>query len=314
MRKTLLLAGAVLCSTVLFAQTTIFSDDFESFTPNEGVAGQSDSDSWFIWNSSNMTFDCNVVDSIAFSGTQSIVLDQTSTDDIVYLADETAISSGVYSVNFKMYIPSGQEGYFNCMHLWEYESTNNYEWAVDAFFGNGTMTWVTGGQEGGALSFNHDEWFDIQVFIDIDNDNAVLRLNGADAVSFQWSLNNADGSPGSNTWQVVNFYAYGPSETNGLYYIDDFIVIEEPSTNVTEASQQLAVWPNPANDVLQIELPEAEVKFMRLISADGRVISEEQNLSLRGIHTLDVRDLAPGNYFLQVMTNDKVYLNQVVVQ
>lgn len=313
MRKTLLLAGTVLLSAALSAQTTLFSDDFESYTADQGIAGQSDSDAWFLWNESNPDFDANVVDTVAFSGTQSVALDQSTTDDIVYLVDETALSSGVYSLNFKMFIPTGQEGYFNCMHLWEYDNTNNYEWAVDVFFGNGSMTWVTGGTEGGALSFNHDEWLDIEVFIDIDNDNAALRLNDTEAVNFQWSLNNSDGSAGSNTWQVVNFFAYGPSEMNGLYYIDDFTVIQDPVTNVSEATQALSVWPNPANDVIQVELPEAQVKTMRLISADGRVISEEQNLSLQGNHVIDVSDLAPGNYFLQVVTNNNVYLNQVVV-
>ncbi len=314
MRKILLCLIAVSAMNFSNAQTTLFFDDFEGYTPNEGISGQSDTDPWFLWNVSNDDFDANIVDSIAFSGTQSVVLDQSVTDDIVYLADETAISSGVYSVSFKMYIPTGQEGYFNCMHLWDYETTTNYEWAVDAFFGDGNMTWVVGGQPGGALSFNHDEWFDISVFIDIDNDNAILLLNGEEAVTFQWSLDNADGQSGSNTWQVVNFFAYGPSETNGLYYIDDFTVIQDPATNVREISQELSVWPNPANDAINVELPATEAKLVRLVSADGRIVHEQQNLSLQGIHTIQVNDLAPGNYFLQVMTDKNVFLNQVVIQ
>lgn len=313
MRKLLLCSIAVLAMQLSYAQTTLFFDDFEGYTPNEGIAGQSDADPWFVWNVGDPDFDANVVDTIAFSGTQSVVLDQSTTDDIVYLADETALSLGVYTVNFKMYIPTGQEGYFNCMHLWDYESTTNYEWAVDVFFGNGTMTWVVGGQEGGALSFNHDEWFDVSVFIDIDNDNGILLLNGEEAVNFVWSTNNGNGQPGSNTWQTVNFFAYGPSQMNGLYYIDDFTVIQEPASSVDEEMQKLAVWPNPARDLLNLELPETEAQLIRLVGADGRIISEEQNVTLQGIHTMPVSDLAPGNYILQVLTGKRVYVNQIVI-
>ncbi len=302
MKKCLLICGWLSAALVLNAQTVIFSDDFESYTAGTGIAAQGSENGWQLWNANNPGFDALVSTDQANSGDNAIHLLQTTNDDIVFDVG-TPLTSGLYDVKFKMFIESGKEGYFNLMHSWALNSTNMYEWALDVFFGaDGSIQWVTAATPGGIGSFNHDEWFEMQITIDFDNDVAALLHNGNELHNFQWSLNNANGAPGINALKVVNFFAYGPSETNGDYYIDDFEIIQlsEPTIVSERNAQSFRLYPNPANTSLTVDFSDQESRLVRIFGTDGALIEERQS-EQRNQLQFDTGHLATGLYFIEVI-------------
>lgn len=314
MKKSLLTIALAMGIFAVQAQTVVFSDDFESYTAGEGITAQGFDSGWKLWNATDADFEALVSDNFASSGDNSVHLLQATGDDIVYDVG-TPLTSGKYDVVFKMYIPAGREGYFNLMHNWDLNSTNQYEWAVDVFFSStGQITWVSGGIQGGAGVFNHDEWFTMQVSVDLDADEGRLYYNGQMMHQFQWSLDNSDGSQGLNQLKVVNFFAYGPSGNNGEYYIDDFELIESTGVSVEEQAEiAVKIWPNPANQVVHIDLTGTYDATLTFYSIDGRVIDRFNTTSSQQAQ-LSVGHLSEGIYFVEVLSGTQRHIQKVVVK
>ena len=135
MKKTLLLLGAIALSKALMAQTVIFSEDFESYQAGDQIAESNAS--FYTWTSNSPNMDAPVSDAYAASGSNSIELAFADGTDIVLSTGEYA--QNIYTVDFKILIPEGEEGYFNLLHDWNYTSAV-YEWAIDVNFANGNMT------------------------------------------------------------------------------------------------------------------------------------------------------------------------------
>lgn len=314
MKRTLLLIACAAFSTATFAQEVVVSDDIESYTVGQGITAQGFDNGWKLWNGNNQNFEAFVSDAQASSGTNSIHLLQTSTDDIVFDVG-TPYTSGKYDVRFKMYIPSGKEGYFNLLHAWDLNTTTDYEWAVDVFFAaNGNITWGTGAQQGGVGSFQHDEWFDMQVTVDLDADQGRLYHNGQVMHQWQWSLNNSNGNPGLNQLKAVNFYAFGPSQSNGDYYIDDFEIINSTGVSVSELVEPtVKVFPNPANEFIQIDLSGFNNPTITLYGIDGRII--DRFMTNQGaLNRINVSHLSNGVYFIEVMSGNERLTQKVVIR
>lgn len=309
MRKSLLLTGALALALTSFGQTVIFADNFDSYTMN-GVASQSGD--WYTWNSGDTNTDAMVTNAYAASGTQSIAIDQAAGTDVVY--DTGTLTSGKYDVIFKMYVPAGKEAYFNLLHNWVYTSTTGYEWSVDVYFSAaGDITWTSAGADGGSASFNHDEWFDIQFTVDLDNDLGTLYVNGTSVHSYQWSLINNTGMPGNNQLQAIDFYGYGPSGANGLFYIDDFSFVESTavSTPTIEAAQ-LVMYPNPADEVVNYTLTGTSLAQVNVHSLDGKLVASQLLSSKNGVVSMSTAHLQSGIYFIE-LTAGKTHSTQKLV-
>jgi hypothetical protein len=74
---------------------------------------------------------------------------------------------------------------------------------------------------------------------------------------------------------------------------------------------EVAVYPNPANDLMYVEMNEkmSEVKF---INITGQVIYREPVRSSR--HEINVGSFTPGIYVLQVTTDNGLFTKKVKVQ
>ena len=74
------------------------------------------------------------------------------------------------------------------------------------------------------------------------------------------------------------------------------------------------VLPNPADDILYIELSGAGIANITLYDLQGRVVGANNDSPLQGIATLNVRSVPAGVYVLRVTdTNGKEYHRKVVV-
>ena len=311
MRKSLLLAGALAFASTAFSQNVIFEDNFDSYTL-DGVAAQSGD--WYTWNSGDLTTDAMVTDAYAASGTQSIAIDQAAGTDLVY--DTGSLTSGKYDVIFKILIPSGKEAYFNLLHNWVYTSTTGYEWSIDVYFSAaGDITWTAAGNDGGAVSFNHDEWVDIQFTVDLDADLGTLYVNGISAYYYQWSLINNTGAAGNNQLQAIDFYGYGPSGSNGLFYIDDFSFVESTSVSTpTVEATELVMFPNPANEAVNFKLAGASNAQVNIFSLDGKMVASRSLSSKNGVISVSTANLESGIYFVEIISGAERSTQKLVVR
>lgn len=308
MKKTLLLLGAITLSKALMAQTVIFSEDFESYQAGDQIAESNAS--FYTWTSNSPNMDAPVSDAYAASGSNSIELAFADGTDIVLSAGE--YNQNIYTVDFKILIPEGEEGYFNLLHDWNYTSAV-YEWAIDVNFANGNMTWVAAATEGGAGTYTPGEWQDIQVRVNLVNDFGVLLLNGEEQLSWQWSLNNADGSPGLNEFEAVNFFAWGPSENTGLYYVDDITITEEIVTGLDEKEYtKFELYPNPAKDHFILETM-ANLEKVMVISSSGQLV-KQWNIAQSEITQFETSDLESGIYYVQIVSEGKYHVMPLVIE
>jgi len=112
----------------------------------------------------------------------------------------------------------------------------------------------------------------------------------------------------------------------GICYDDDLLVDDnydnwdnDVETRSAKSAQPsggavLNVYPNPADDVLYVELSGAGIQSVMLYDLMGHVVGANNYSPLQGIATLDVHNVPAGVYLLRVTdTNGKEYNRKVVV-
>lgn len=308
MKKTLLVLPCVAVSFFINAQTIIFEDNFDSYTAGLGVAEQSSS--WTTWDGSP-GLDGAVSSSFAFSGANSAKIEGTNVDLVLPTGP---YESGKYDLKFKMYLTEAG-GYFNVLHKWSADNTN-YEWACDIFFDtDGTVTWVAGGLDTGSSLVALNEWFDVMVSADMDADEGRLYLNGVMVNQWQWSLIHNTGLPGVNAMVAVDFYGTNTSSGNGLYYIDDVQLVESTGVNTNEIAVKAVptFYPNPANDMLNINLPANEKSGVVTITDMTGQIALTQNLN-GNFSSLEIGRFSKGVYFVRVECGDSIMIEKLIIE
>jgi hypothetical protein len=299
--------GAILSAS---AQTVLFEDNFDSYTAGTGVVAQNTN--WAYWSAAAPS-DANVSSDFASSGANSANIIGTATDLVLPIGPFT---SGKYDIKFKMYLPAGAGGYFNALHTWSGSSTA-YQWAGDIFFdGAGVATWTTGGVAGGSVNVGTDVWFDVQVTADLDNDLGRVYFNGIVANEWQWSLNNANGTAGTNAIAAFDFYGTNTAGTAGNYYIDDVQVIESTGVSVkpltSEKISKVSVYPNPTNSNFSIEIPESFVGGeISIIDLTGKIVMKDR-VSQSSIKRFDVSNLNDGIYLIRMNNGAAQFTDRLI--
>lgn len=307
MKKSILFLSVLSIGFAGKAQTVIFEDNFDSYEVDLGVAEQSLT--WDTWDGSAAP-DGVVSADFAFSGTNSAKIEGQATDLVLPIGP---YSSGKYDLVFKMYLTDAG-GYFNLLHEWTATSAN-YEWAVDAFFAaDGTVSIIAGGAQAGGTSVAVGEWFDVQVTADLDLDLGTFYINGESVVNWQWSLNNADGTPGQNIIAAADFFGTNDAGGEGLYYIDDVQLIESTGVYTEEVhAANIAMWPNPASDQLNIALPSsAQTANVQIFDAQGRVVAN--TLVTSTTQNIDITAFEAGIYTVRVACDEQVFVQKVIVE
>jgi hypothetical protein len=307
MKKPLLFLSVLGLSFSVSAQTVIFEDNFDSYTADMGVSEQSLV--WDTWDGSAAP-DAMVSSAVAFSGANSAKIEGMATDLVLPMGP---YSAGKYDLKFKMNLTDAG-GYFNLLHQWSATSTT-YQWACDVFFGvDGALSWTTGGAQGSGNSVALGEWFDVQVTADMDNDMGYIYINGTVVNSWQWSLNNANGTAGQNILAAADFFGTNDAGGEGLYYIDDVQLIESTGVYTEEVqAANIAMWPNPANNQLNIALPSStQTADVQIFDAQGRVVAN--TLVTSSTQNIDITAFEAGIYTVRVACDEQVFVQKVIVE
>ncbi|MBN1337676.1 MAG: T9SS type A sorting domain-containing protein [Bacteroidales bacterium] len=219
MKRTLLL----LFASVLFgfaANAQIYEQNFDSFTAGDKLAVVDPN--WTTWsNTPGSAEDPVITNAQSASPSNSVVIE--GTNDAVYpIPNYTA---GFYKMSFKMYVPTGFNGYFNLLQLFNGASS---EWGMQVFFDVGGMGSIDGGaQTAATFTYPYNTWMLIENTIDLTNDWAEFYINGTLIHGWIWS-SGTFGTGTLNQLGGMNMYAWsdnGPCK----FYVDD-VVFEAPST------------------------------------------------------------------------------------
>ncbi|HMM12244.1 MAG TPA: T9SS type A sorting domain-containing protein [Bacteroidales bacterium] len=216
---TLILLSALWLANLMPARSQsreiLYQEDFESYAVGAKIA-QSNPTRWTTWSNTPGSAEDGVIsDEQASSPTKSLKISGTN-DNVLKLGNKTA---GKYKVNWKMFIPTTRAGYYNFQHF----EAPGVEWAFEVYFdNNGTGYMHAGGNNAATFTFPMNTWFNVENEIDLDADNAKVKINGVQVHSWQFSLQ-AQGQAGTKQLGGINFYAGSTTGMTPIYYVDDLV-------------------------------------------------------------------------------------------
>ena len=223
MKKVSLLVAmiAFVCGN-LFAQ----SYDFDQYNVGDKVA-QTIGQPWTTWSDQpGGAEDAVFSDEQAVSGTNSVKFTY-GCDQIFNFNDET---TGSYTLDWNMYIPSGKDAYLNIQH--NFTGGQEGEWAFGLYFNTadqGTALHVSSAYH--QFTFPFDTWFQVHFDIDLDNDAISLTIDGTEVHSWAFSETESSTTPGMRVLDALDFYPPTNASTS-VFYIDDFTFVSSQEDEV----------------------------------------------------------------------------------
>ncbi|HBL78656.1 T9SS type A sorting domain-containing protein [Aequorivita vladivostokensis] len=231
----------------------------------------------------------------ASSGTQSLKIDEVGAPagkDQLYIFDSQP-DSGIYTVQFSYYVPSGNEGYFNIQGtINPGDQSPGSFLSPDLYFNPDNMT-PGQGQTGDASfvwTFPHDAWFTVRMVFDMDAQTFEMWVDGTEAIPAGTFFNDLT----VPYLGGIDFYA--PSEFS-TYYVDD-IVTAFGLLGVDDISETaFSVYPNPVKDVLNISSKNA-VDNVTIYDVLGKTVLTVNPGAISP--KVDMSGLSSGAYLVQV--------------
>ena len=197
-------------------------DDIESYSIDL-ISAQSPH--WTPWSLTPGAGDDAVVSNAVALDNQSLLVSEANGDDMLLLLGDQ--NTGRFWVNWRLYVPDGNTGYFNTQ---KFEGNPGGEFGMQVeFFADGTATLDAGGADVVTHNWNSDTWMNISLDVDLTNDWMVYSIDGVEIYSWPASWETFTES-GTKQLGAVNFFG----NTNTLQYIDNvwFKAIPECSDDV----------------------------------------------------------------------------------
>lgn len=209
----------------------IIADDAEGYTAGP-VIGQPGADHFGVW-PGGAGFD--VTTEQAASGANSFKVSSTITgqDALLLFGDKT---QDHYVARWDMYIATGKRAYFNVQH--QAPTASAGFWAMDAFFGDEgdgsaylTIYPDNVAAETPRFSYPNDTWFEVYLYVDLDNDEARLLVDETTVAAWKFSDGITNGGAASplNQLNSIDFY---PRDANDEFYIDNIDYWQIPDAGV----------------------------------------------------------------------------------
>lgn len=216
--RRILLVSFVMCVMCAFgtAQTVVFSDNFDSYAAGSHLAQSNPA--WTTWNNlPGSSEDGLISNAQAFSTPNSLHV--TNSVDQVYRFDD--YSNGHYSISFNMYVSTNDNGaYFNIQ-----KAKNT--WAFGCYFYNDGTGYFKVGGDSTFFNYPSTTWFPVTVDINLNENLGSISINNTVVDTWPFGYyENFESSNGLVALSAIDFYASGPGNMTGEYYVDDFTVTE----------------------------------------------------------------------------------------
>ena len=198
----------------------IFEANFDEL-PNNSYLAESYPEFWETWGEAPGTDEDALITNAQSSSNPNSAKCTPGTDVIFLAGDKT---SGVYTLDFDMYIPNSASAYFNLLHIFDRADDGQAsEWAVDVYFNVTASGWPQGTNvmQNDILTpftFPSNTWFPVSFYINLDDDIAKLSINGSQILEWQYS-NTVEEEGGTLQLAGADFY---PPQANSTFYIDNF--------------------------------------------------------------------------------------------
>lgn len=301
MKKIYLMAALAIGFVATSAAQADYEENFDLMIPGD-VSPQHPN--WRTWSgTTGAGEDAQVVTDVVNSAPNALQVNEIGApagiDQIMYV--QTAPTSGIYSIRWNMFIPGGREGYFNMQGEATPDGTpwvqhlnggNVYFNEGNASPGEGTVD----GTPGQTFQFPHDQWFQLDLVYDLDNETWAMYVDGLLQFDDQeFTFNQPFVELGA-----FDFYALGPDT---FYHIDDVV---QYNGDITQASindlseNSFNVYPNPVQDLLNIQSSET-VDNIQVYDVLGKLVMEVAPNAVSP--TVNMSQLTSGAYFVRVSIN-----------
>jgi len=243
MKKVILtIIACISASFILHAQeldnragTVLYNGNFDGLQAGDYIA-QSHPVWWTTWNFKPGTSeDALITTEQASSALNSVKC--VYGNDLVFKAGNK--TTGVYGIDFDIYVPDGASGYFSLQHIFKDPES---EWSIEVYFNHVFATlpqknYILLNMDKIPFTFPLDTWVPISLFIDLDSDIANIKINNIQYYQWQFSIKQGFGV-GAKQLAAVNFC---PPDAGDNYYIDNFVYsclsnTSVPALTVTPAS------------------------------------------------------------------------------
>ncbi len=199
----------------------LICDNFE-FYPVPGFSAADGEVWWSTWSGAEGGPEDGILtNEQSYSGTTSMKIGNSGAQDVLLLLGNQA--SGNYRLSWQMYIPAGSHAYYNIQN----EETPGVQWNLDLFFnrdvaGAGTPGVGVVSQSGTTFTVIEDQWFEMAMAFDLDNDQMSLFMDGQllETTAFAGNIGSVD------------FFSIDATNT---YYVDDVEFLLLPSCDIQGA-------------------------------------------------------------------------------
>lgn len=330
----LLVAGALLVFSTANAQT-IFEDDMESHPLGEYYSAY-----WNTWSGTNTSGETLVItDEQAASGTKSGKIGPTGQDVVLKLLSKK--TTGIYTAEWKMYIPTGKYAYYN-FQANTAPGGMTEEWVSDVYANTFDSTFVladsvttladklvwtcrlidssvtpvdTVTRIFAYADFPYDTWFTVKQVMDLDNGTFSVLVDDVEGTYYYYGDNSWPGLI-SPSFGSIDFYSLEDTSAAGsenTYYIDDVTILDN-ATGIKDLSNKnntISLYPNPSNGMITISAKQTmeTVEIFNLLGQ--RVMTLSPNAETVKINTTS---LTAGVYTAKVISKDVITSQEFVVK
>ncbi|MDB4656023.1 T9SS type A sorting domain-containing protein, partial [Flavobacteriales bacterium] len=212
-------------------------------------------------------------------------------------------NGGVFNIcpeeSIKLAAPSGYDAY---------EWNTGDQSAVGQFAGGGQYVVTVFNQfgcEAVSSTFTVNEYTVTQPAI--TENGGQLEAN-ATGTSYQWFLNGEPISGGSSQITVQGSGSYSVEVTDNNGCISESDPYDVTLVGIVDRNgEDFRFWPNPANEILNLELPtEHDVQLFEIFASDGRLVLRTNAVGTSGVKSIDVSDLSKGTYILRMISRTSV--------
>ena len=149
----------------------------------------------------------------------------------------------------------------------------------------------------------NNDFFTVEKSIDAKNWEKVNSTSGAGNSITTINYVDFDNQP----FKGVSYYRLKQTDFNGDYVYSEIRVIE------LKKELELRVYPNPATESFTVELSLLEDAEIKITNELGQIIKTKKLNDFNRI-TFDSSSMSSGIYFIQVISNDSVFLEKIIIE